>query len=82
MVVDTRGRAYVGNFGLDLFGGEKPRPTVLVRVDPDGFASVAADELTFPNGSVITPDGQTLIVGETFGARYTAFALGPDGSLG
>ena len=29
----------------------------LVRVDPDGRAVVAADEMRFPNGSVITPDG-------------------------
>ena len=38
--------------------------------------------MLFPNGSVITPDGRTLIVGETAGARYTAFTIGDDGSLG
>ena len=81
MVIDARGRAYVGNFGFDLFAGEQPRPTVLVRVDPDGSASVAADDLTFPNGSVVTPDGKTLIVGETFGSRYISFEIGPDGAL-
>ena len=37
--------------------------------------------MLFPNGSVITPDGRTLIVGETAGARYTAFTIGADGSL-
>jgi sugar lactone lactonase YvrE len=35
----------------------------------------------FPNGSVITPDGRTLIVGETFARRYTAFTIDEDGSL-
>ena len=40
-----------------------------------------AEDLYFPNGTVITPDGSTLIVGETIGNRYTAFDLGPDGSL-
>ena len=35
----------------------------------------------FPNGMVITPDGKTLIVGETFGRRLTAFDIGADGSL-
>ena len=29
----------------------------------------------FPNGSVITPDGTTLIVGESFGGRLTAFDI-------
>jgi sugar lactone lactonase YvrE len=81
MVVDQRGRAYVGNFGFDLMAFADPVPAVLLRVDPDGSVSVAAEDLRFPNGSVITPDGRTLIVGETAGARYTAFTIGDDGSL-
>ncbi len=81
MVVDAHGRAFVGNFGFDLDAGEKPRPTELIRVDPDGRAVVAASELRFPNGSVITPDGATLIVGESFGGCLTAFAIGADGGL-
>lgn len=81
MVVDANGRAYVGNFGFDLMGGADPAPAALVRVDPDGSASVAAEEMLFPNGSVISEDGRTLIVGETAGARYTAFTIGADGSL-
>jgi sugar lactone lactonase YvrE len=81
MVVDSRGRAYAGNFGFDLDGGADPVPAVLVRVDPDGTVAVVADELLFPNGSVITPDERTLIVGETAGCRYTAFTIADDGSL-
>jgi sugar lactone lactonase YvrE len=82
MVVDAHGRAYVGNFGFDLMGGADPAPAALVRVGADGSTSVAADDLLFPNGSVITPDGRTLIVGETAGARYTAFTIAADGTLG
>ena len=81
MVVDAGGRAYAGNFGFDLMAGGDPAAAALVRVDPDGTASVAAEDMLFPNGSVITPDGRTLIVGETAGARYTAFTIGDDGSL-
>jgi sugar lactone lactonase YvrE len=81
MIVASDGRAYVGNFGFDLDSAE-PTATNVVRVDPDGSACVAADGLLFPNGSVITPDGRTLIVGETFGRRYTAFTIADDGSLG
>ena len=76
-----RGHAYAGNFGFDLMGGGDPAPAALIHVDPDGTASVAAEEMLFPNGSVITPDGSTLIVGETAGARYTAFTIQDDGSL-
>jgi sugar lactone lactonase YvrE len=81
MVVDDRGRAYVGNFGFDLMGGGDPATASLVRVDPDGRASIVAEDLLFPNGSVITSDGRTLIVGETAGARYTSFTINDDGSL-
>jgi sugar lactone lactonase YvrE len=82
MVVDATGRAYAGEFGFDLAGYADPKPARLLRIDPDGAASVAADDMLFPNGSVITPDGRTLIVGETAGARYTAFDIEADGSLG
>ena len=81
MVVDAQGRAYVGNFGWDLFGGGAPTPALLVMVSPDGSVRVVADELMFPNGSVITPDGRTLVVAETAGLRLTAFDIAADGSL-
>ncbi|MCE2392160.1 MAG: SMP-30/gluconolactonase/LRE family protein [Proteobacteria bacterium] len=81
MVVDAQGRAYVGHFGYDMFGGGSPAPASLILVQPDGEVGVAADELQFPNGVVITPDGGTLIVGESMGARLTAFDVAADGSL-
>jgi sugar lactone lactonase YvrE len=81
MVVDAAGRAYVGNFGFDLHGGGERAQAALLRVDPDGSVHVAAEGLDFPNGTVITPDGRTLILGETLGARLTAFDVAPDGAL-
>ncbi len=80
MVVDGQGRAWVGNFGFDLMAGADIAPTVLLRVDPDGTVTEVADDLWFPNGSVITDDG-VLLVDETFGNRITAFDIGVDGSL-
>ena len=81
MVVDSQGRAYVGEFGFDLQAFADPALASLMRIDPDGSITVLADDLMFPNGAVITPDGGTLIVGETAGARYTAFALAADGTV-
>jgi sugar lactone lactonase YvrE len=80
MIVDREGRAFVGNFGFDLMAGGTPAPASLVRVEPDGTATVAAEDLWFPNGMMITDDG-ALIVAETFAARFTAFDIQPDGSL-
>ena len=81
MVVDSQGRAYVGNFGFDLDGQEPPHKTNLALVDAEGGVSIAAEELSFPNGMVITPDGRTLVVGESFAACLTAFDIAADGSL-
>ena len=82
MVVDQAGNAYVGNFGFDLHDPEADHcRTTMVLVTADGDARIVADDLFFPNGSVITPDGSTLVVGESFGACLTAFDIDPDGSL-
>lgn len=81
MVVARDGRAFVGNFGYDRHGGEAERPADLARVDPDGAIGIAAEGLAFPNGSVITPDGATLVVAETFGRCLTAWDIGADGGL-
>ena len=58
-----------------------PPKAKLARVDPDGTVSVAAEDLKFPNGTVITPDGRTMILAETLGLRLTAFDIDSDGSL-
>lgn len=81
LVIDAQGHIFAGDFGMDLMGGGAPRTASLKRVDPDGSVHVVAEGLHFPNGSVITADGSTLIVGETLGNRYTAFDLATDGEL-
>jgi sugar lactone lactonase YvrE len=81
MLVDGDGRAWAGNFGFDLYGGASPCKTVLVCIEPDGWARVAAGELGFPNGMAMTADGKTLIVAETTMNRLSAFPL-EDGVMG
>jgi len=81
MVVDSQGRAYVGNFGFDYNAGAEFKSANIVMVQPDGAVRVVADDLLFPNGPVITPDGNTFIVAETFGRRLTAFDIDADGGL-
>ena len=81
MFVTREGRAYVGNFGYDRHNGEALRKTRLIRVDPDGSVHQEAGDLTFPNGTAITPDGKTLVVAETHVGRISKFKVGPDGGL-
>jgi sugar lactone lactonase YvrE len=63
MVVAADGTAFVGSYSLE------PETGVLLRVTPDGQAAIAAERMSFPNGSVISPDGRTLTVAESKGRR-------------
>jgi sugar lactone lactonase YvrE len=81
MVVSRDGHAYIGQFGFDIDSGALPAKTTLIKVSPDRSISVVADDLFFPNGMVITPDGATLVVGEALGGCYTAFTIGENGVL-
>jgi sugar lactone lactonase YvrE len=74
MVIDDAGRAYIGS---QAFSGG-----VIIRLDPDDSATVVAEDLDFPNGMVITPDSNTLIVAESIGRRLTAFTIDGPGSPG
>lgn len=81
MVVDGRGRAYVGNMGYDLFSGAEAAPAEVHLVEPDGAVRCVAEGLDFPNGMAIADGGRTLIVAESFGPRVSAFTIAEDGTL-
>ena len=81
MVLDRQGRAYVGHFGFDHFAHADFSPASIIAVEQDGAVRVVAEDLMFPNGTVITDDDRTLIVGESYGGRLTAFDIEMDGSL-
>jgi sugar lactone lactonase YvrE len=73
MVIDAAGRAYIGSQARE--GG------IIARLDPDDSITVVADDLDFPNGMVITPNGRTLIVAESIGRRLTAYDIDGGGGL-
>ncbi len=75
MVVGADGTAFVGSYPRERGTG------VLVRVTLDGVAAIAASGLDFPNGTVISADGRTLIVAESIGRRFTAFDLGDEAEI-
>jgi sugar lactone lactonase YvrE len=86
ITVDGRGNLYVNTINFDfaefndvLSSGTAPGKVALVT--PDGEAREVANELAFPNGMVVTQDNGTLVVGESFAARLTAFDIEDDGSL-
>jgi sugar lactone lactonase YvrE len=81
IVVDDRGNAYVNTIGFDFPGGEYA-PGLVVLVTPEGKVDRVADDLAFPNGMTISPDGATLVVAESYANRLTGYDIDADGRLG
>jgi sugar lactone lactonase YvrE len=88
MVVDALGRCYIGNIGFDYYGGAPMQPTVLVLADPARRGTedrqalrVVAEDLAIPNGMVITPSEDELIVAESGARCLTSYRIEADGSL-
>src|SRR5262245_16117860 len=78
--------------GNSVLYGRHPQPARVRRagwgaadraglVAPDGSARQVAEDLAFPNGMLVTADGSTLIVAESYANRLTAFDVAQDGSL-
>jgi sugar lactone lactonase YvrE len=91
MAVSAGGRVYVGGMP-DLYTllGDGSTSAVDIQLELEhlyvvdaetGDCRIAARDLDFPNGAVITPDGSTLIIAETMATRLSAFDVEPDGSL-
>ncbi|MFF5991309.1 SMP-30/gluconolactonase/LRE family protein [Prauserella flavalba] len=80
IVVDGRGRSYV-NGGADFHPAEGEAPGFIALVTPEGEVREVADGIAFPNGMVVTPDGGTLVIAESFAGTLTAFDIGEDGGL-
>jgi sugar lactone lactonase YvrE len=81
IVVDGRGNIYVNSIEFDFLGGGEPTGGVIALITPDGAVRRVAGDLAFPNGMVVAPDNSSLIVGESFAGRLTAFDIADDGTL-
>ena len=79
MVIGADGTAYVGNFGFEQ--GEDFAQATLAIVDADGTTRSGPDGLDFPNGTVINPEGNRLVIAESYGRRLLSFDIERDGSL-
>jgi sugar lactone lactonase YvrE len=91
MLVDTRGRAYVGEMGFDIHaliqaeeGDEQVEivPGAIHVVEPDGALGPMVGGIAFPNGIVLTNSGRTLVVAESIASSLAAIDVHEDGRLG
>ncbi|MET8135688.1 SMP-30/gluconolactonase/LRE family protein [Streptomyces sp. NPDC005251] len=81
IVVDGRGNTYVNRADFDPMTGEAAKPGSVSLVSPDGSVREVADDIAFPNGMAVTPDGSTLIVADSYRHSLVAFDIGADGAL-
>ena len=81
IVADGRGNVYINGADFDFVAGAPPKPGYIKLLTPDGELRQVAGDIQFPNGMVITPDGRTLIISESFAGRLTAFDIGSDAGL-
>ena len=81
IAIDPHGRMYVNGFDFDFLGGGHPEPGWINLVASDGTYRQVAGDIEFPNGMVVTPDGSSLVVAESFAGRLSAFDIQDDGEL-
>src|SRR3954454_9249155 len=75
MIVTSDGTAFVTQLGFDLDAPQpEPRPTVVIRVDPDGTVGIAADDLMVPNGITVDDTESTIVVAESGAGRLTSYS--------
>lgn len=84
MIIDSSGRTYVGDLGIDLSSasGDLSAPVGrIILVQPSGSARVVAEGLKFPNGIAVSSDGRELTAAESNGDCLARFEILADGSL-
>lgn len=85
-MIDPEGRLYVTVSTWKVPRHQAARPGegdgFVVMVPPGGEPRIVADRLGYTNECMLSADGATLYVNETFGRRTLAFPVRGDGSLG
>jgi len=84
MMLAPDGHLYVGAHADDALNVPKTelnRPSILMRVSPDGSVAIENEDLMWPNGVAITGGAGRVLVAETYASRITSFSRRADGSL-
>jgi sugar lactone lactonase YvrE len=69
IAIDNRGNIFIN--GDDI----------IALVAANGSVKKVANNISFPNGMVVTSDNSTLVIAESHGKRLTAFGINNDGDL-
>lgn len=81
IVIDKKGGLYFSDSQF-IAGREKMQETPAVYyVKPDGAIIRVIDDIEFPNGMALSPDGATMYIANTPGEFLVAYDVSPDGTL-
>lgn len=81
IVVDDKGGFYFSDSQF-IAGGEKMQETPAVYyVNAEGEVIRVIDDIEFPNGMGLSPDGSTLYVANTRGSHLLAYDVNSDGTV-
>jgi sugar lactone lactonase YvrE len=81
------GELYLGGFNFDALAKFKS-PDIpvadgtFIQIAPDGTVTRAPGAVTFPNGIVIGPDNDRVLMADTFRQRISSWPVLADGTLG
>lgn len=82
MAPDPGGGILFGTIDLpSILRGERPGPSQICRLSPNGTLTRLYEDLAFANGLALSADGATLFFNESFAASR-AFPIGRNGALG
>jgi gluconolactonase len=82
LVADKKGGIYFTDPGPNPAPGQPlPRKPAVYYIRPDGSVMKIADDITRPNGVILSPDERVLYVADTLGPAVIAFDVQPDGAV-
>lgn len=81
LTVSNNDIAYISRSGFYPSPDAKIVHSEIYMLYPDNRLSIAAENIGYPNGMDITPDGKTLFVSETFADTISTFDIDEQGQL-
>lgn len=81
LVISENDHAYVGGWGYDMLGGADAVNSPLYHLNSETKVTMSSGQLAFPNGCVVLPNQEALIVAESNARRLSKFRINKQGNL-
>ena len=81
LIADRKGGIYFTDPGANPPAGQAAGPTAVYYIRPNGTLLRIADDITRPNGIILSPDERVLYVANTLGDAVIAWDVNDDGTV-